>query len=60
VARYNISKTITKRPDEDEYIHKIIDRRDGICLYLPPHEEWKKESEEIRRQLEALGYVGGR
>ena len=57
VARFNISKIVTKRDDEAEYIEEVLTRRDGIGLYLPPIEEWKNESAEIRERLESLGYV---
>jgi len=53
VARFNVR-------DKKEYLEEIINRRNGRLLYLPPKDEWEKESEEIARQLESLGYVGGR
>ena len=57
LARFNISKTVTGRDDEDEYIQELVKRRDGVCLYLPPVEEWKSEAADIKKRLESLGYV---
>ena len=57
VARFNINKTVTKRPDETEYIEEILKRRGGICLYLPPIDVWKSEAEDIKERLESMGYV---
>lgn len=53
VCRFNVV-------DEQGYIKELLDRRGGVDLYVPPVETWISENEQIRRQLEALGYVGGR
>jgi len=46
-------------PDEMEYLKKIYDMRGGTW-YIPSVEEWSEEDEEVGRQLQALGYFGGR
>jgi len=45
--------------EELEYINEVIKRRDGEATYIPPLEEWS-EDDETARQLEGLGYFGGR
>jgi len=52
VSRFNVE-------DDQEYIQKVFERRGLVDLYVPPVEEWMRENEEIRKQLAALGYVGG-
>ena len=65
VQRFNIEERMVEEADHDnqEYLTKIYELRkeDGKenGLYLPPIEEWS-EDEERRRQLEGLGYIGGR
>lgn len=56
VCRFNVR-------DDQEYLNEIIAARDGHNMYVPPAVEWTdsdSDDEKIRRQLEALGYVGGR
>jgi len=44
---------------EKDYALKILKLRNGVSVYVPPRSEWE-EHEGIKKQLEALGYVGGR
>ena len=47
--------------DEVEYIDEIIDKhRGGSYRFVPLCDDWSDENEEIGRQLEAMGYWGGR
>lgn len=47
--------------DDADYITKIIkDYRGGENKFVPLCDDWSDESEEIGRQLAALGYWGGR
>jgi phage FluMu protein Com len=43
--------------DEPEYLLDILDLRGGIRLFIPPKEVWERESEEIKKRLELLGYM---
>jgi hypothetical protein len=45
--------------DSPEYIKKMLVARRGITLYYPPVSSWAKASDLVRRQLAALGYMGG-
>jgi len=42
-----------------DYLDKILKLRKGNFHYFPPFEEWEEDDEKAR-QLEALGYYGGR
>ena len=46
-------------PDSKSYIKKMLKMRKGIVMYYPPVTVWAKINDKIRRQLAALGYVGG-
>ena len=46
--------------DEPKYLKKILDLRNGANLFYPRYKEWADEDKEIARQLQALGYWGGR
>ena len=47
--------------DEDkEYLEKVMGLRGGTPILVPDAADWTGESVEVRRQLEALGYIGGR
>jgi len=43
--------------DEPQYFYDMLDVRGGITQFNPPVEEWKKESDEIKKRLEILGYL---
>lgn len=43
--------------DEPSYLFDMLDVRDGITQFNPPIDEWEKESEEIKKRLEVLGYM---
>ena len=43
--------------DTPEYLREVLDMRDGVRLFIPPVDEWKSESEEIKQRLEILGYM---
>jgi len=45
--------------DTKEYLGKILKIRNDVSLFTPNWETWS-EDDEKRRQLEALGYIGGR
>lgn len=53
IARFDVE-------DDYDYLYGIVKERCGVVCFVPDSEEWAKESESIRKQLEALGYVGGR
>jgi hypothetical protein len=59
---FNVNHEITGYSEKSEllYLKKILKLRKNKTHYLPTTDEWKDESEEVRRQLEVLGYVGGR
>lgn len=47
--------------DKKRYLKKVIKKyRDGYRKFIPTCDDWSKEQEEIGKQLEALGYWGGR
>jgi hypothetical protein len=47
--------------DDSSYLSEIRDKyREGYRKFIPSIDDWSDESEEIARQLEALGYFGGR
>lgn len=60
--QFNINHEITGHTEESElrYIKKIYNLRGKNTFYLPTTKEWVDENKEIEKQLEALGYVGGR
>jgi DNA-directed RNA polymerase subunit RPC12/RpoP len=43
--------------DDPSYLCDMLDVRGGVTQFVPPVEEWEKESEEIRKRLEILGYM---
>lgn len=46
--------------DDVEYVTKLIEEyRQSSHGFVPTNDDWSDESEEIGRQLEALGYWGG-
>jgi len=59
---FNINYEITGYSEESEhkYLQKILKLRNNKTLYLPTTQEWKDENKEIARQLETLGYFGGK
>lgn len=47
--------------DDSDYIKRVLeDYRHGNQKLVPECDNWSEEHEEIGRQLEALGYYGGR
>lgn len=59
---FNINHEITGYSEKSElkYMKKVFKLRGNNTFYLPTTKEWIDENEEIRKQLESLGYVGGR
>ena len=59
---FNVNYTHTGYTEESEhkYLKKILKLRKGKRIYKPTTKEWKNESKEIAKQLETLGYFGGR
>ena len=43
--------------DDPHYLMDMLDIRGGVASFVPPKEEWEKESEEIKKRLEILGYM---
>jgi phage FluMu protein Com len=43
--------------DDQKYLFDMLDERGGLSQFTPPVEEWEKESEEIKKRLEILGYL---
>lgn len=47
--------------DERAYLESVVkDYRRGNQYFIPTKEEWSREDTEIARQLQVLGYFGGR
>jgi len=47
--------------DDAKYLRKVKNQyRFGLMPFLPTIDDWSEENEEIGRQLEALGYWGGK
>jgi len=47
--------------DDNKYLKKVVKKyRNGYMRLLPSNDEWSDEDELIKKQLENLGYWGGR
>jgi hypothetical protein len=47
--------------DKRRYLKKVIKKyRNGFRKFVPTCDDWSDESKEIKKQLSALGYWGGR
>jgi len=47
--------------DKKKYLRRVIKKyRNGYRKFIPTCDDWSDESEEIKKQLSALGYWGGR
>ena len=47
--------------DKKRYLKKVIKKyRKGYRKFIPTCDDWSDESKEIKKQLSALGYWGGR
>ena len=53
MARFDID-------DDSQYLFDVVKMRGGSLHFQPDSDEWGRESEEIAKQLSALGYFGGR
>ena len=51
IARFDLEDTY-------EYLLGILKQRNGILHFVPDSDEWAKEAPEVRKQLEAFGYIG--
>lgn len=43
--------------DDYKYLCDMLEVRGGLTQFTPPVDEWEKESEEIKKRLEILGYI---
>jgi len=39
------------------YLKNVIGMRGGLTLYIPPIKRWEAEHEEIKKRLDAIGYI---
>jgi len=53
IARFDIQDTY-------EYLLGIFKMRQGTAHFVPDSSEWERDDTEVKRQLQALGYMGGR
>ncbi len=53
IARFDLE-------DDAGYFFDVLKMRGGSSHYQPDSDEWGRESEDVAKQLAALGYIGGR
>lgn len=46
--------------DDEDYLFSVLKMRGNAMHFQPDASEWIGESEKMARQLEGLGYFGGR